>query len=111
MAWSKDHLLKNECNSITNRSELMAKTIRSHLTSPFVLPEPLFWTTLIFSKFEPKMDLRFLHFPTSLQVNKLAPKGNKMRMDPLSILGFCENVTFYIVSTIIFQFVGKNQLS
>ncbi len=72
----------------------MAKTIRSHPTSPFILPEPIFWTTLIFSGFGPKMDLRFLHFPTSLRVKRLAPKGKKMRMDHPFILGFCQDVTF-----------------
>ena len=70
----------------------MAKTIRSHPTSPFILPEPICWTTLIFSKIGPKMDLHFLHFPTSLQVKRLAPKGKKMRMDHPFILGFCQNV-------------------
>ena len=33
----KDHLLKNESNLIKNWLELMAKTIRSHPTSPFIL--------------------------------------------------------------------------
>ena len=74
----------------------MAKTIRSHPTSPFILPEPTFWTTLIFSRFGPKMDLPFLHFPISLQVKRLASKGKKMRMDHPFILGFCRNVTFDI---------------
>ena len=63
--------------------ELMAKTIRSHPTSPFI--EPICWTTLIFSKCGPKMDLRSLHFPTSLQVKRPSPKGKKMRMDHLHI--------------------------
>ena len=89
----------------------MAKTIRAHPTSPFILPEPIFWTTLIFSKFGPKMDLHFLHFPTSLQVKRLAPKGTKMRMDHPFILGFCQNVTFDIVFTIIFSLFGQNPLS
>ena len=89
----------------------MAKTIRSHPTSPFILPEPIFWTTLIFSGFGPKMDLRFLHFPTSLQVKRPRPKGKKMRMDQPFILGFCQNVTFDSVFTIIFSFVGQNPLS
>ena len=80
----------------------MAKTIRSHPTSPFILPEPTFWTTLIFSKFGPKMDLRFLHFPTSLQVKRPRPKGTKMRMDHPFILGFCQNLIFDIVFTVIF---------
>ena len=80
----------------------MAKTIRSHPTSPFVLPEPMFWTTLISYKFGPKMDLCFLHFPTSLHVKRLAPKGKKMRMDHPFILGFCQNVSFDMVFTIIF---------
>ena len=89
----------------------MAKTIRSHATSPFILPEPIFWTILIFSKFGPEMDLHFLHFPTSLQVKRLAPQGKKMRMDHPFILGFCKNLTFYIVFTIMFQLFGQNPLS
>ena len=89
----------------------MTKTIRSHPTSPFVLPEPIFWTTLIFSRFGPKMDLRILHFPTSLHVKRLAPKGKKMRMDQPFILGFCQNVTFDSVFTIISSLVGQNPLS
>ena len=89
----------------------MAKTIRSHPTSPFILPEPIFWTTLIFSGFGPKMDLRFLHFPTSLHVKRLAPKGKKMRMDHPFILGFCQNLTFDMVFTIIFPFFRKTLLS
>ena len=86
----------------------MAKTIRSHPTSPLILPEPIFWPTLIFSKFGPKRDLRFVHFPTSLQVKRLAPKGKKMHMDHPFILGFCQNVTFDMVFTIIFQFFSEN---
>ena len=89
----------------------MAKTIRSHPTSPFILPEPTFWTTLIFSKFGPKMDLRFLHFPTSLHVKRVAPKGKKMRMDHPFILGSCQHVIFDKVFTIIFSLVGQNPLS
>ena len=89
----------------------MAKTIRSHPTSPFILPEPFFWTTLIFSNFGPKKDLRFLHLSTSLHVKKPAPKGKKMRMDHPFILGIWQIVTFYIVFTIIFQCVGQNPLS
>ena len=84
----------------------MAKTVRSHPTSPFILTEPIFWTTLIFSGFGPKMDLRFLHFPTSLQVKRPPRKGKKIRMDHPCILGFCQNVTFDIVFTIIFQLWG-----
>ena len=89
----------------------MAKTIRSHPTSHILVLEPIFGTTFIFSRFGPKMDLHFLHFPTSLRVKRLAPKGKKMRMDHPFILGFCQNVTFDIVFTIIFQFVRKNPLS
>ena len=51
------------------------------------------------------MDLRVLHFPTSLQGKRLAPKGKEMRMDHPLILGFCQNVTFDIVFTIIFLLV------
>ena len=96
-----------QLNLIENRSDLMAKTIRSHPTSPFILPEPIFCTTLIFSKYGPEMDLHFLHFPTSLQVKRPRPKGKKMRMDHPIILVFCQNVTCDTVFTIIFQFFGK----
>ena len=89
----------------------MAKTIRSHPTSHIFVLEPIFWTTLTFSKFGPKMDLRFLHFPTSLQVKRPPPKGKKMRMDHPFILGFCQNVTFDSVFTIIFSLFGQNPLS
>ena len=89
----------------------MAKTIRSHPTSPFILPEPIFGTTLIFSKNGAKTDLHVLHFPTSLQVKRPRPKGKKMRMDHLFILGVCQNVTFDIVFTIIFSLFGQNPLS
>ena len=85
----------------------MAKTIRSHPTSPFILQEPICWTTFIFSKFGPEMDLPFVHFPTSLQVKRLAPKGTKMRMDHPFILGFCQNVSFDMVFTILFPFVSE----
>ena len=81
----------------------MAKTIRSHPTSHFILPEPISGTTLIFSGFGPKMDLRFLHFPTSLHVKRQAPKGKKMRMDHPFILGFCQNLIFDMVSSIIWS--------
>ena len=89
----------------------MAKTIRSHPTSPFILLEPICWTTLIFSKFGPEMDVRSLHFPTSLQVKRLALKRKKMRMDQSFILGFCQNLTFDMVFTIIFSLFGQNPLS
>ena len=89
----------------------MAKTIRSHPTSPFILPEPIFWTTLIFLEFGPKHDLHFLHFPTSLQVKRPAPKGKKMRMDHPFILGFCQNVTLYIVFIMMFSLLRERPLS
>ena len=50
------------------------------------------------------MELAFLHFPTSLQVKRPPPKGKKMRMDHPFILGFCQNVTFDMVFTIMFYF-------
>ena len=89
----------------------MAKTVRSHSTSHILVSEPIFWTILIFSGFGPKMDLRFLHFPTSLQVKRPRPKGKKMRMDHPFILGFCQNVTFYIVFTLAVSLFGQNPLS
>ena len=85
----------------------MAKTIRSHPTSHILVLEPIFGTTLIFSGFGPKMDLRVLHFPTSLHVKRPRPKGKKMRMDHPFILGFCQNLTFDMVFTIIFPFWGE----
>ena len=89
----------------------MAKTIRSHPTSHILVLETIWGTTLIFLRLDPKMDLRFLHFPTSLHVKRLAPKGKTMRMDHPSILGCCQNVTFDIVFIISFQFVRKKQFS
>ena len=89
----------------------MAKTIRSHPTSHILVLEPICWTTFIFSRIGPKMDLRFLHFPTSLRVKRLAPNGKKMRMDHPFILGFCQNVTFDIGFIIICSFIRKNKRS
>ena len=89
----------------------MAKTIRSHPTSHILVLEPFLGTIVIFSGFGPKMDLRFLHFPTSLHVKRPPLKGKKMRMDHPFILGFCQNFTFDIVFTIIFPFFRENQLS
>ena len=57
------------------------------------------------------MDLRFLHFPTSLQVKRPRPKRKKMRMDHPFILGFRRNVTFYIVFTMICPPFGEHPLS
>ena len=54
-------------------------------------------------EFGPKMDLHFPHFPTSLQVKRLAPKGKQMRMDHPFILVVCQNVTFDMVFTIMFS--------
>ena len=85
----------------------MAKTIRSHPTSHILVLEPTFWTTLIFSRFGPKMNLRFLHFPTSLQVKRLAPKGKKMRMDHPFILGSYQTCDFDIIFMIIFSLVRE----
>ena len=87
----------------------MAKTIRSHPTSHILVLEPIFWTTLIFSRFGPKMDLRFVHFSTPLQVKRPppSPKGKEMRMDHPFILVFCQTLTFYIVFTITFPFFRK----
>ena len=85
----------------------MAKTIRSHPTSHILVLEPNFGTTLLFSKFGPKMDLRILHFPTSPQVKRPSPKGKKMRMNHPFILGFCRNRTFILS----LQLFGQNPLS
>ena len=69
--------ITNELNFIENRLELMAKSIQSHPTSHMLVPELIFGTILILSKFGHKMDLRVLHFPTSLQGKKRPPKENK----------------------------------
>ena len=53
------------------------------------------------------MDIHFLHFSTSPPVKRVAPKGKQMRIDHPFILDFCQNVTFYIVFTMIFHFFGK----
>ena len=100
-----------EFNLIKNSSERMAKTIRSHPTSHILVSEPICWTTLIFSKSGPKMDLPFLHFPTSLYAKRPCPKGKKMRVDHPFILGFCRNVTFDILFTIMLSLFGQNPLS
>ena len=89
----------------------MANTIRSHPTSHILVLKPFVGTILIFSGFGPKTDLHFLHFPTSLQVTKLAGKGKKTRMDHPFILAFCQHVTFDMVFTISFPFFLKTQLS
>ena len=71
----------------------MAKTIRSHPTSYILVLEPIFWTTLIFSKFGPKMDLRFLHFPTSLHVKRAPPQRKKDAHGPslhIRVLSKCD---------------------
>ena len=89
----------------------MAKTIRSHPTSHILVLEPFFWTTVIFSGFGPKMDLRFLHFPTCLRVKRPRPKGKKMRMDHPFILRVCQNLILGILCTIISKRPGEHQLS
>ena len=88
----------------------MAKTIRSHPTSHILVLEPIFGLFLYFHKTTPKWTYIFFifHLPTSEKTTP--PKGKKMRMDHPFILGFCQNVTFYIVVTIIFQFVRKKTL-
>ena len=54
------------------------------------------------------MNLIVLHFATSLQVKRLAPKAKKVRMDHPFILGFCQHVTFYIVFATICSVFQKN---
>ena len=93
--WSKDHSLTNELNLIKHRSDLMAKTIRSHPTYHILVLEPNLWTILIFSGFGPKMDLRFLHFPTSLRVKRLAPKGQKDAHGPSLHIRFLSKCHFW----------------
>ena len=89
----------------------MAKTIRSHPTSHILVLESTILILLIFSGFGPKMDLRFLHFPTALRVKRPRPRGKKMRMDQPFILSFCQNLTFDMVCTLIFSLFGQDPLS
>ena len=66
--WPKHRLLIFKSTLIKHRLELMAKTMRSHPTSPFLLPEPICWTTLIFLKIWTQNGLTFSSFsnlPTS----------------------------------------------
>ena len=72
----------------------MAKTIRSHPTSPFILPEPTFWTTLIFSKFGPKMDLHLFHFPISPTGKKTGPQRKKDAHGPSLHIRFLSKCDF-----------------
>ena len=95
--WSrfKNHLLKHELNLIENRLEWMAKTIRSHPTSHIFVLDPIFRTTLIFSRFGPKMELRFLHFPTSLQVKRPRHKGKRNAHGPSLHIRFLSKCDFW----------------
>ena len=99
--------IKKSLTLIENRSELMAKTIRSHPTSHILVLEPIFWTTCIFSRFGPKMDLRFLHFPTSLQVTKQPPKENKCAWTISSYYVFVKMSLFILYLPYSFSFVGE----
>ena len=93
--WSKDNLLKNELNLIKNRLEVMAKTIRSHPTSPFILPEPIFWTTLIFSNFGLEMDLHFLHLSNLPTSKKTTPQRKKDAHGPSLHFRFLSTCHFW----------------
>ena len=73
----------------------MAKTIRSHPTFHILVSEPTFWTTLIFSGFGPKMDLRFLHFPTSPHVKKTGPQRKKDAHGPSLHIRFWSKSQFW----------------
>ena len=55
----------------------MAKTIRSHPTSPFILPEPIFWTTLIFSGLGPKNGPTFSSFSNLPTCKNTTPQRKK----------------------------------
>ena len=50
-------------------------------------------------------------FPDLPIGKKTGPQRKKMPMDHPFILGFCQNVIFYIVFSILFSFVRKHQLS
>ena len=58
-------VLTFEFKFIENGSELMAKTIRSHPTSPFVHPEPIFGLLLYFQNVDPKWTYLFFIFRPS----------------------------------------------
>ena len=90
----------------------MAKTIRSHPTSPFILPEQLLldysYIFKIWTKNGPTFS-SFSNLPTSKKTTP--PKEKTMRMDHPFILGFCQNLIFDMVFTIFFRCFRKNLLS
>ena len=53
----------------------------------------------------------FSSFPDLPTSKKTGPQGKQMRMDHPFILGFWQNLTFAMVSTIIFPLLGKHPLS
>ena len=95
--WSrfKDHLLKNELNLSKNRSELMAMTIRSHPTSPFIFPEPFFVDYSYIFEFWTQNGLTFSLFfdlPTS---KKTGPKRKKDAHGPSLHIRFLSKCDFW----------------
>ena len=89
----------------------MAKTIRSHPASHVLVPEPFLFDYSYIFKILSKNGPTFSSFSYLPTCKRLAPKGKKMRMDHPFILGFCQNVTFDMVSTIIFSLFGQNPFS
>ena len=95
-AWPKDHWLKNELNVIQNGSEVMAKTIRSHPTSPFALPEPIWGTFFTFWKLGPNNDLpSFSSLPDRAITNQTGPQRNKDAHGPSLHIRFLSKCDFW----------------
>ena len=66
--WSTDHGLNDQSNWITNRLELMAKTMQSHPTSHIFILDP-----------QSRTSLSFATFPNSVQDARPSSQGKEMR--------------------------------
>ena len=88
----------------------MAKTIRSHPTSPFILPEPFFGLFLYFQIWTQNghMFSSFSNLPTC---KKTGPQRKKDAHGPYLHIRFGKNVTFDMVFTIMFSFFREKTLS
>ena len=83
----------------------MAKTIRSHPTSPFVLPEPIFWTTL---KMWTQNGPTFSSFPDLPTTKKTGPQRKKDAHGPSLHIRFLSKCDFlYCIYYDLFAFWGK----
>ena len=72
----------------------MAKTIRSHPTSPFVPSEPIFWTTFIFFKKWTKHGPTCSSFPNLPTGKKSGPQRKQDAHGPSLHIRFLSNTQF-----------------